>query len=85
MYTHTHNRVLCSYKKFLIFPFATTWVNLGRGGIMLGEKELNKDKYHTISIMYGILKKVYVIKTENKNGSCQGLKGGGNGKMLVKV
>ena len=51
---HLHNGILLSYKKNKeILPFATEWMELE--SIMLSEiSQLEKEKYHMISLIYGI-------------------------------
>ena len=47
--------ILLTIKKKKTFPFATTWMDFE--GIMLSEtSQTEKDKYHMISLMCGILK-----------------------------
>ena len=47
--------ILLTIKKEKTFPFATTWMDFE--GIMLSEtSQTEKDKYHMISLMCGILK-----------------------------
>ena len=45
-----YNGILLSYKKNKIMSFAATWVELET--LILNQKE--KDKYHMISLIYGI-------------------------------
>ena len=53
---HVYNRILLSRKKDECLPFATTWIELE--GIMLSEiSQTEKDKYHMILPIHGILKK----------------------------
>ena len=50
---HIHNRILCSHKKSEIMPFAATWIDLEI--IILSEvSQKEKDKYHMISLIFGI-------------------------------
>ena len=49
---YSYNKILFSYKKIEILPFATTWMD---EGIMLSEiSQTEKDKYHMISLICGI-------------------------------
>ena len=50
---HVHNGVLLSHKKEKIVHFVTAWMDLEN--IMLSEiSQPEKDKYHIISLIYGI-------------------------------
>ena len=52
---HTCSGMLLSHKKSEIFPFETTWLDLG--GIMLSKiSQMEKDKYYMISHICGIKK-----------------------------
>ena len=49
-----HNGILLGYKKKKILPFVTVWVDLEN--IMLSEISLSeKDKYHMISLICGVM------------------------------
>ena len=69
IYTHTHNGTLFSHKKNKIMPFAATWVDLET--IILSEvSQKEKDKYHMISLICGILKNdtnELIYKTEKNS------------------
>ena len=53
---YIHNGILLSHKKDKILPFATTRMDLE--GVMLSEiNQVEKDKYHTISLMLNIKNK----------------------------
>jgi len=55
-HTHTHTEYYSAIKKNEILPFATTWIELE--GIMLSEiSQSEKDKYHTISLMWNLRNK----------------------------
>ena len=55
---HLHNGILFSHKKDEIMPFAVTWMHLEM--ITLNEvNQTEKDKYHMILLIYGILRKRY--------------------------
>ena len=55
--------ILFSHKKKEILPFATTWFDLE--GIFLSEISLTeKDKYHSISLICGILKKQKTLEMQ---------------------
>ena len=45
---------------------------------------INKDKYCTVSSIYGIKKKEPNSETESRKSSCRGLKGGGNRESWEK-
>ena len=47
--------ILLSHKKNEIMPFAATWIDQGII-ILSGVSQLEKDKYHMISLVCGILK-----------------------------
>ena len=50
---YIYNGILFSYKKNEIMPFAATWMELEI--IILSEvNQTEKDKYYTISLIYGI-------------------------------
>ena len=50
---YLYNGILFSYKKNEIMPFAATWMELEI--IILSEvNQTEKDKYYTISLIYGI-------------------------------
>ena len=52
-HTHTHSGILLSHEKNERLPFAATWMDLE--GVMLSEiSQLEKDKYHPISLICGI-------------------------------
>ena len=57
IYTHihigTHNGILFSHKKKEILPFVTTWMDL-EGSTLNEISQMDKDKYHMISLIYGI-------------------------------
>ena len=80
IYTHIYiNGILFRHKKEEILPFATTGMDLR--GIKLSEISwTEKDKHCMISFICEI-KNTKLMETES---SCQELKGGGNGEMLVK-
>ena len=53
IYTRTHNGILLSHKMNEIMPFTTTWMDLEI--VILSEvSQTQKDKYHMISLIYGI-------------------------------
>ena len=55
---HIHNGILLSHKKEQNNAICTTWMNLKI--VILSEvSQIKKDKYHMISLIYGILKKWY--------------------------
>ena len=55
---HIHNGILLSHKKEQNNAICTTWMNLEI--VILSEvSQIKKDKYHMISLIYGILKKWY--------------------------
>ena len=55
IYTYTYSGILICHKKNEIMPFVATWMDLDI--IMLSEvSQTEKDKYHMISLMYGILR-----------------------------
>ena len=48
---NTYNRISLGHKNDKILPFAATWIQM----IILSEVNHNeKDKYHVISLIYGI-------------------------------
>ena len=50
---YTHNGVLLSHKKNAIMPFVIMWMELET--LILSEvSQKEKDKYHIISLKYGI-------------------------------
>ena len=50
---HLHNGILLGLKKKKMLPFAIVWMDLEN--VMLSEiSQSGKDKYYTISFMYGI-------------------------------
>ena len=50
---HIYNGILLSYRKNEIMPFAATWMQLEI--IILSEvSQKEKDKYHMISLIFGI-------------------------------
>ena len=50
---HLHNGILLGHKKRKCYPLSTAWVDLEN--IMLSEgSQLEKDKYHMISLICGI-------------------------------
>ena len=52
-YTHIHNRILFSNKKYEILPFVKTWMDTE--GIILSElSQIEKNKYCMISFVCGI-------------------------------
>ena len=52
---YIHKKILLSHKKNEIMPFAATWIDQGII-ILSGVSQLEKDKYHMISLVCGILK-----------------------------
>ena len=61
---YIHNGILLSHNKDEILPFATTWMDFE--GIMLSKiSQKKKDKYHIISLICGIFKKL-INKQTNK-------------------
>ena len=55
---HIYNGILLSHKKEQNNAICTTWMNLEI--VILSEvSQIKKDKYHMISLIYGILKKLY--------------------------
>ena len=62
-----YNGILLSHlKKSEILPFGTTWMD--REGITLSEiSHMEKDKYHMISLICGILKQTKQNKWANKS------------------
>ena len=54
---HKYNGILLSHKKEGIMPYAATWMDLEI--IILSEvSQTEKDRYHMISLICGILKKM---------------------------
>ena len=52
-FRHIHNEILFSHRKDKVMPFAATWVQLEI--LILSEvSQKEKDKYHGISLIYGI-------------------------------
>ena len=52
---HIHTMLLLSYKKDESLLFSTMWIDLE--GIMLSAKsQMEKEKYHMISLIHGISK-----------------------------
>ena len=50
---YIHNGILLRYKKNIIMPFVTTWMELET--LTLNEvSQREKDKYHVISLISGI-------------------------------
>ena len=50
---YIHNGILLSHKKNKIMPFAATWMELE--ALILSEvSQKEKDKYHMISLIFGI-------------------------------
>ena len=57
VYIYIHDRILLSHKKSEIIPFAATCMDLEM--IILSEvSQTEKDKYHKISLICGILRKM---------------------------
>ena len=63
---HLYNGILLSHRKNKILSFVTTGVDLE--GIMLSEiNQTEKDKYHIISLICGIIKTKQTNKTESNS------------------
>ena len=54
---HIYNRILLSHKRNAIVPFAETWIDLET--VLQSEvSQKEKNKYHMVSLICGILKKM---------------------------
>ena len=51
IYIHTHHGIFLSHKKNKIMLFTATWMN---SEITIPNEVKNKDKYHLISLIFGI-------------------------------
>jgi len=52
-HTHTHTEILLNHKKNKIMPFVAKWMEL-EIIILLNEVSEKENKYHMISLIYGI-------------------------------
>ena len=76
----THMKHYSAIRKEIL-SFMTTWMEL-KGNML---NEISQGKTNTVwSHLYIESKNSQTHRNGEYNGSCQGLRGGGNGKVLVK-
>ena len=57
VYIHIYNGIFLSHKRNEIMPFAATWMDL-ENTILSEVSQAQKEKYHMISLICGILNKM---------------------------
>ena len=66
--SHVYNGILLSHKNNEIELFVVTWMDLE--SVIQSEVSQNeKNKYHMLTHIYGILKKKLVLKNQGQNGN----------------